>query len=130
VGYERSRSDKGKRRGERVRHPGGETGFTRLFISLGRKDKVVPQTIIGLVNEVTRSRDIKIGRIDIMDNFSFIDVDSQAAEVVVNAFNTPKLNRQNVRVEAAGPRTESAESGYKKKDKDRKKDKPRKKKRF
>jgi ATP-dependent RNA helicase DeaD len=131
-GREKSWGDKGKRRSDRKRPSGDETGFTRLFISMGRKDKVVPQSIIGLVNEVTRSRDIKIGRIDIMDNFSFIDVDSKAADVVVSAFNNPKMNKQNVRVEAAGPRTGVADTGFKKRDKDKdwKKDKPRKKKRF
>ncbi len=88
------------RRKDRNRPKGTtEDGYTRLFFSVGRKDKMAPPKLIGLVNEVTRSRDVKIGRIDIMDNFSFLDVDSQAVELVLSAFGDKRLNKYDIRVE-------------------------------
>lgn len=96
---EKTRSGHPKRK-ERSRAPGKtEPGYTRMFFSVGRKDKMAPPKLIGMVNEVTRSRDVKIGRIDIMDNFSFLDIDSQAVELVLSAFSNKRLNKYGVRVE-------------------------------
>ncbi len=103
-----------KRKDDQGRKGGQEEGYSRLFISLGHKDRIVPQTLIGLFNEVTRSRDIRIGRIDIMDNFSFMDVDSRSVETVLAAFANKKANRHDVRVEPAGDRDESSRDVKKK----------------
>lgn len=127
---EKNRSEYPKRK-ERSRTPGKtEQGYTRLFFSVGRKDKMAPPKLIGMVNEVTRSRDVKIGRIDIMDNFSFLDIDSNAVELVLSAFSNKRLNRYGVRVEetadkeASGRRKPHAQEG--RKDKSGKKKKGRK----
>lgn len=125
----RSKTDRSNRKGVRKRTGGNEEGFSRLFFSVGRKDKMAPQILIGLVNEVTRSRDVKIGRIDIMDNYSFLDIDSNSVELVLSAFGNKRLNKSGIRVEAAGPRTEPSYKGKKKYDKARKNDKSKRKKR-
>jgi ATP-dependent RNA helicase DeaD len=76
--------------------------FQRMFFSVGRKDKMAAQQIIGLINEVTRSRDVKIGRIDIMHAFSFVDVDSNSVELLKRSFSSEKQNPLGVRIELAG----------------------------
>jgi ATP-dependent RNA helicase DeaD len=78
--------------------------YQRMFLSVGRKDKMGAQQIIGLINEVTRSRDIKIGRIDIMHAFSFVDVDSNSVALLKLAFVSEKQNPIGVRIESAGDR--------------------------
>lgn len=78
--------------------------YQRMFFSVGRKDKVDARKIISLINEVTRSRDIRIGRIDIMHAFSFVDVDSNAVELLRNSFANEKYNPLKVRIDIAGPR--------------------------
>lgn len=75
--------------------------FSRLFFSIGKRDGTGPHNIIGLINEVTRSRDVTIGRIDIMENFSFVDVDNNHAEMVIEAFSNRQRNRSGVRVNLA-----------------------------
>lgn len=82
----------------------GDRDLTRLFVSVGRKDHVMPQQLIGLINEVTKTRGIEIGRIDIMDSYSFVDIDSGAVKKVLNAFGNPKFNPDGVRVEVASER--------------------------
>lgn len=82
-------------------HGQGPKRFQRLFLSLGRKDKIAPQHLISLINEVTRSRDIKIGRIDIMHAFSFVEVDGSFVDLIRKSFANDKLNPQGVRVELA-----------------------------
>lgn len=85
----------------------GTSQFSRMFISIGRKDKVLPPQIIGLINEVTRTREIKIGRIDILDSYSFVEIDNKSVNKVLKAFADEHLNPDGVRIEQASERPES-----------------------
>jgi ATP-dependent RNA helicase DeaD len=58
----------------------GKGEFTRMFISLGRRDKIVPQRIIAMINDAMPQERVEIGKIDIMDNFSYIEVGSAWVE--------------------------------------------------
>jgi ATP-dependent RNA helicase DeaD len=89
--------------------------FQRMFFSVGRKDKMAAQQIIGLINEVTRSRDVKIGRIDIMHAFSFVDVDSNSIELLKRSFANESQNPMRVRIELASERDGSAPQPKRKK---------------
>ncbi len=60
--------------------------FTRLFLSLGRKDRIVPQRIIGLINDYCPNTRIEIGKIDILDNFSYVEIGSNDVDDVLFAF--------------------------------------------
>lgn len=60
--------------------------FTRLFISLGRRDRIVPQRIIGLINDYCPNTRVEIGKIDILDNFSYIEIDTNDVNDVLFAF--------------------------------------------
>ena len=84
--------------------PPRREGFVRMFFSVGKKDKVGPHNLIGLINEVTRSRDVVVGRIDIMENFSFVDVAASHSELVLESFGNRNKNLSEVRVELAGDR--------------------------
>jgi len=61
--------------------------FTRLFINIGKKNKINANRLIGLVNDHTRIRNIEIGKIDIMKNFSFFEIDSLYKSEVLKAFS-------------------------------------------
>jgi ATP-dependent RNA helicase DeaD len=99
-----SRDDRGPREDRKPRSDRGNGDFTRLFISVGRKDKMLPPQIIGIINEVTRTREIKIGRIDIMDSYSFIDIDSKSVSQVLKAFENEGSNPRGIRIEKASER--------------------------
>ena len=51
-----------------------EKGFSRFFINLGKKHNLRPQNLIGIINDYTKNKDISIGKIDIMQGFSFFEV--------------------------------------------------------
>jgi ATP-dependent RNA helicase DeaD len=109
-----SRGEGGREtRGSRGERSGDDRDLTRLFVSVGRKDRILPQQIIGLINEVTRSREIKVGRIDIMDSYSFVDIDSKAVPKVLKAFNDSSSNPDGVRIEVASER-DGGDSSFKK----------------
>ncbi|MBW7846998.1 MAG: DEAD/DEAH box helicase [Bacteroidales bacterium] len=94
---------------------GSKENFVRMFFSMGRRDKIGPHHIIGIINEVTRSRDVSVGRIDIMDHYSFVDVDAAHAEMVLASFGNLQKNPSGIKVEIAGNKPERT-----KKKKDRK----------
>ena len=94
----------GRERRERNSEGGSrkaEPGFTRLFINLGKMDQFFPSELIGLLNNNTRGR-IELGRIDLMKNFSFFEVDEKEAQTVVKALNRTNWNGRKVSVEVAG----------------------------
>ena len=78
----RSGSERTSNRNSRKADP----GFTRLFINLGKMDNFFPNELIGLLNGNTRGR-VELGRIDLMKNFSFFEVDEKEAGNVVKALN-------------------------------------------
>jgi ATP-dependent RNA helicase DeaD len=77
------------------------SGFTRFFINLGRTDKLKPATLIGMINDFTNIRNIEIGEIEILNNFSFFETDSDYAETVLQSFLNKKYKNRQVAVEVA-----------------------------
>ena len=73
-----------------------DRNFTKVFISLGRRDGIKTNHLIGLINELTNTRSIKMGRIDIMFNSSFVEVDSRSALQVIDAFSDAIYNGRKV----------------------------------
>ncbi len=75
-------------------------GFNRLFINLGKTDSFFPSDLIGLLNSNTRGR-IELGRIDLMQNYSFFEVPEKEATNVIKALNKAKWNGRKVVIEIA-----------------------------
>lgn len=91
------RGDRNDRRSSRKAEP----GFTRLFINLGKMDNFFPNELISLLNNNTRGR-VELGRIDLMQKFSFFEVEEKEATNVVKALNRASWNGRKVSVEVAG----------------------------
>ncbi len=66
-GEKSSRSKKDKKRGT-------EEGYVRLFLNVGKIDGMYAREIIGLLNKNVQGEKVAVGRIDLMKNFSFIEV--------------------------------------------------------
>ena len=77
------------------------SGFTRFFINLGRIDNFKPAILIGMINDYTNVRNIEIGDIDILNNFSFFETDSNYTETVLQSFTDKKYKNRQVSVEVA-----------------------------
>ena len=94
-----------------------EKGYMRLFLNLGKTDGFYTNQIIDLVNRNLKKERIQIGRIDLMQNFSFFEVIQEQAPQVIKALNKVVLSGgRKVCVEIAGENTgKSDKSGKKKK---------------
>ncbi len=91
---------KNKKESKSKRKPNGEK-FTRFFLNIGKKDGMGPERLIGVINEGTRIRNIAIGKIELMRNFSFIEADSRFKDNVMHAFNQLMVNGKKVKIEVA-----------------------------
>lgn len=93
-----------------------EKGYTRLFLNLGKTDGFYTNQIIDLVNRNLRKERIQIGRIDLMQNFSFFEVIQEQAPQVLKALNKVVLSGgRKVCVEIAGENTGKSDKNGKKK---------------
>ncbi|WP_420553411.1 DEAD/DEAH box helicase [Tenacibaculum aiptasiae] len=75
--------------------------MTRFFINLGRKDKLNPAKLIGLINDQNITDKIEIGAIDILDTFSFFEIDKNFEKETLDTFsaNNPDFNGRTVNIE-------------------------------
>ena len=99
----------------------------RLYFGMGKNDHILPQKIIGKINDVTRSKNIPIGRIDLYPDFSYVDVEESFVPLILDCFADPHSNPRGIVVEVAKeqPERKKASSGEKKEPAERKKRKER-----
>lgn len=95
----KERKDRGTDREKRSRK--AEKGYTRLFINLGKTDGIFPNQLIDLINRHLKKERIEIGRIDLMQNFSFFEVIESQARQVLKALNKVSVSGRKVVVEVA-----------------------------
>ncbi|WP_339662176.1 DEAD/DEAH box helicase [uncultured Polaribacter sp.] len=75
--------------------------MTRFFINIGRKDNLNPGKLIGLINDQNIGDKIEIGAIDILDTFSFFEIDKNYEDKTLEAFaaNQPDFDGRSVNIE-------------------------------
>ncbi|MEC7864123.1 MAG: DEAD/DEAH box helicase [Bacteroidota bacterium] len=98
-GTKKNSRKKRKQKGERIGH--AEPGHTRFFINLGKEKDLQTHNLIGLINEYTSTRDIPIGKIDIMRKFSFFEVPSDFENDVLRGLSNANWNNNRVNVEVS-----------------------------
>ncbi len=100
--------------------PAGDIQFTRLFINVGSSTNLNPASLIGLINKYTRERNIEIGRIEIMKNFSFFEVDSSFEKKILNSFGNAEFHNIPLVIEVANQKQndqkQSKSGSFKRKD--------------
>jgi ATP-dependent RNA helicase DeaD len=71
----------------------------RLFMSVGKLDKATPKDIIKFVDEHAGVKSKDIGRIDILDKFSFIDVPESLVNIIIEKCNGNSIGKRRVNIE-------------------------------
>ncbi len=70
------------------------TGKTRLFIALGRVDKITPKKIVDLIARESKVDRDKIKNVEVYENFSFMNVPFAEAEYILDIFKKQKKGRK------------------------------------
>ncbi|MGE5654746.1 MAG: DEAD/DEAH box helicase [Bacillota bacterium] len=84
---------------------GAEAGFVRFFLNVGRLNAVRPQDIVRTIASQANIPGRAIGRINIFDRFSFVEVPQDTAQVVYDTMRRAEINNVSVHIEPAKPRT-------------------------
>lgn len=98
-GESRPRSEGSRDESKRSATP--EAGMTRLFLSLGRKDHILPKDIVGAIAGEANIPGKTIGAIDIYDKFTFVDVPERDARAVLRAMDGNTIKGKPVQIDIA-----------------------------
>ncbi len=78
-----------------------EPETVRLFINIGRKDKVMPADIVRSIADVSGLPGSIVGVIDILDSYSFVEVQRDHADAVMKSMKTIKIKGRKINMEKA-----------------------------
>jgi ATP-dependent RNA helicase DeaD len=96
-GDDRDMADRTRRRDRK--ESGIESGKTRFFVSIGKRDGLNPGGLLRLVCDATGLNSNSVGRIDIMTSYSFFEADNEYAENIVRKVNGSNYEGHDVSVE-------------------------------
>jgi ATP-dependent RNA helicase DeaD len=73
--------------------------FTRLFVSIGARDNIRPGDLVGAITGEAGIKGDQVGRVDIRDTFSVVEVAAAAADRVIRALNGTTMRGRSLRVD-------------------------------
>lgn len=79
----------------------GEHGMVRLFINIGKKQKVRPGDILGAIAGETGIPGSLVGAIDMYDKYTFVEVPTEVAADVLDAMSKGKIKGKSINIEPA-----------------------------
>jgi Superfamily II DNA and RNA helicases len=80
---------------------GASHGMVRFFINVGRKQRVKAKDIVRTIAEETGLSSKIIGKIDIFDKFSFVEIPEENASEVLSIMSKCKIKGRSVNMEPA-----------------------------
>lgn len=80
------------------------SGFARLFLTIGKKDKIKVGDIVKSISEEANIPGKRIGNISMFDAFSFVEVPANLADRVISSLNDMVVHGRRIRVQAAKKR--------------------------
>ncbi len=80
---------------------GRNDDFTRFFINVGKKDKLTPKELLTLINQNIKVKNVEIGSIELLDNFSFFEADTLHKNEILNSMKGARFYGESVSVEEA-----------------------------
>lgn len=97
---ERSRDNNNNGRNN-IRKNRSAADMTRLFLNVGRKQKVQAKDILGSIAGETGVKGSHIGNIDVYDKYTFVDVDKDMAKTIITKMKNRKIKGNKLNIEIA-----------------------------
>ena len=95
----RAKDDESRSKREPDRVPlGVRPAWTRLYFGVGRRDEVQPGDLVGAITGEAEIAGGQVGKIEIMGNFSLVDIDSQVADEVIARLDGATIRGRTVPV--------------------------------
>ena len=108
-GMERTAGERGSRGAER-----GASGYTRLFVNLGTKDGFYKASFLQFILDMSDLRKEALGKIDMRDMNSWVEIESGAAKQMINAVDGKNYKGRRIRMndaDSGGPKGFSKREG-------------------
>ncbi|TJX15395.1 DEAD/DEAH box helicase [Tissierella creatinini] len=86
------------------RGSGRSKGMTRLYVNVGNKQGISPRHILSAILQESDIDKKYVGDIDIYDKFTFVEVQKEYANLVVDSVNNKRIKGSKVLVEVANAR--------------------------
>ncbi|MCF7793408.1 MAG: DEAD/DEAH box helicase [Candidatus Cloacimonetes bacterium] len=99
--FEPQREKKSKHKDRNSNSP-DQSGITRLFIALGKKDELTPKKLALMIQNEAMVDAKLIRDVQLFDNFSFANVPFEEAEAIIDAFRKKGRDKKPLIVEAKG----------------------------
>lgn len=96
---------------EAVRPTGSTPAWAKLFVGVGSRDGVVPGDLLGAVTGEAGVPGDVVGRIDIKESHSLVEVHDTVAQKVIKALNGITIRGRAVRADFDRPRRSAPTSG-------------------
>ena len=77
--------------------------MSKLIINVGRSNRIDPETLIRLINKTVRSRNTKIGKINIKKNHTTFEVDSKMKDTIISKMKHARHNGKKILVSNYNP---------------------------
>jgi ATP-dependent RNA helicase DeaD len=106
---DRVSSDRGSRGAVR-----GASGYTRLFVNLGTKDGFYKASFLQFILDMSDLRKEALGKIDMRDMNSWVEIESGAAKQMINAVDGKNYKGRRIRMndaDSGGPKGFSKKEG-------------------
>lgn len=86
------------------KNTGAESGMVRFFVNVGKLDRITPRDIVGSIAGETKIDGSNIGKVDIYDKFSFVEIANFEAETVMQRFKNVQFKGRPMTIEPAKAR--------------------------
>jgi ATP-dependent RNA helicase DeaD len=73
--------------------------WTRLYVGIGSRDDIRPGDLVGALAGESEIKGAQIGKIEIRDSFSVVEVEAEVADRVIRAVNGTTIKGRSVRVD-------------------------------
>jgi ATP-dependent RNA helicase DeaD len=80
---------------------GGRTGMIRLFINVGRQQRITPEDVVRTIAGEADIPGSSIGLINIYDKFTFVEIPEDSAEKVISIMHKNTIKGYRINVEPA-----------------------------
>ena len=98
------RSTEQRRRPRRETEPAAE-GLSRLFVSIGRNRRVLPDDLAELISDSVAVERSELGQIRVLDSYSFVEVPEAVAEDTITALSGTSFKGRRITVDFARTKT-------------------------
>lgn len=93
------RSDRGERTERTPRPRSNNENMARLFVNVGRIDRISPGDIVGAFAGEANIKGSHIGQIDIFDKYSFVEVPHELVDQVMDGMKNNKIKGKSINIE-------------------------------